>query len=289
MDPVASLGLVGLTRRSSTSTRRPGARRECGRVARRATCAARGYTVAEQPVDDDRFNVLATLDAPRVVAVDALRLRAAVLSEPRRGRRGSTAAASCDAKGILAAQVEAAERLRAGGDPRRRAAVRRRRGARQRRRRSGQHAGAADVPVSDQRRADRQPARHWRRAASTACGCTRTAAPRIRRIPSSASRRSRSCIDALVRLRHAAVAGRSGPGPDALQRRPDRGRRRAQRDPAARRGRGAVPHRRRRRRPCATALAALGADRSTIEDVLESAAGAHAHRRRASRPRCFPT
>ena len=45
---------------------------------------------------------------------------------------------SCDAKGILAAQVAAAERLRARGRDARRAAVRRRRGARQRRRARGQ-------------------------------------------------------------------------------------------------------------------------------------------------------
>ena len=58
------------------------------------------------------------LDRPAVVLLDPLRLRAAVLSEPRRRRRAATGAASCDAKGILAAQLAAAERLRAAGERR---------------------------------------------------------------------------------------------------------------------------------------------------------------------------
>ena len=49
--------------------------------------------------------------------LDALRLRAAVLSQPRRGRRALRPRA-CDAKGILAAQLAAAERLRRRGERR---------------------------------------------------------------------------------------------------------------------------------------------------------------------------
>ena len=78
----------------------------------------RGYQVDEQPVSDGRFNVFATLDAsPAVVFsthVDCV--PPFVSSREERGLlfgRGS-----CDAKGILAAQVAAAERLRAAGETR---------------------------------------------------------------------------------------------------------------------------------------------------------------------------
>ena len=71
---------------------------------------------------------------------------------------------ACDAKGILAAQVAAAERLRREGETRvgllfvvgeERGSD----GAKRRERRGDR------LPVPDQRRADRQPARRWRRAA----------------------------------------------------------------------------------------------------------------------------
>jgi acetylornithine deacetylase len=76
-----------------------------------------GYDVVEQPVSNGRANVLATMDSPKVVfsthfdcvppyfpsALDAGRLYG----------RGA-----CDAKGILAAQVAAAERLRERGERR---------------------------------------------------------------------------------------------------------------------------------------------------------------------------
>jgi acetylornithine deacetylase len=78
----------------------------------------RGYTIVEQPVSDGRFNVFARLHAePRVVFsthVDCVppffpsRLEGDVLF----GR------GACDAKGILAAQVAAADRLRTGGEDR---------------------------------------------------------------------------------------------------------------------------------------------------------------------------
>ena len=71
---------------------------------------------------------------------------------------------ACDAKGILAAQVAAAERLRAAGE--RRVGllfvVGEERGS------DGADVANADadrLAVPDQRRADRQPARDWRRAA----------------------------------------------------------------------------------------------------------------------------
>src|SRR6478736_934728 len=76
-----------------------------------------GYTVVRQPVTDGRANVYATIDTPAVVLSThydcvppffAARVEAGKLY----GR------GACDAKGILAAQVAAAERLRAAGERR---------------------------------------------------------------------------------------------------------------------------------------------------------------------------
>lgn len=76
-----------------------------------------GYTVDEQPVADGRFNVLATVEPPKVVFSTHFDcVPPFFASSVRDGRlygRGS-----CDAKGILAAQVAAAERLRAAGERR---------------------------------------------------------------------------------------------------------------------------------------------------------------------------
>lgn len=76
-----------------------------------------GYTVSEQPVEGDRFNVIATLDAPVVVMsthFDCVPpFFPSSIADGKLYGRGS-----CDAKGILAAQVAAAERLRAVGETR---------------------------------------------------------------------------------------------------------------------------------------------------------------------------
>jgi acetylornithine deacetylase len=76
-----------------------------------------GYAVTEQPVANGRFNVLATLDAPAVVFSTHFDCVPPFFpSSVRDGRlygRGS-----CDAKGILSAQVAAVERLRAAGERR---------------------------------------------------------------------------------------------------------------------------------------------------------------------------
>jgi acetylornithine deacetylase len=82
-----------------------------------AQLARRGYTVARQTLSDGRFNVFATLDDPVVVFsthFDTVPpfFRSDVRDNALHGR------GSCDAKGILAAQLAAVERLRAAGERR---------------------------------------------------------------------------------------------------------------------------------------------------------------------------
>lgn len=78
---------------------------------------ARGYTVHEQPLGEGRANVWATLGTPQLVFsthVDCVPpfFPSRVEGEVLYGR------GACDAKGIVAAQVAAAERLRANGETR---------------------------------------------------------------------------------------------------------------------------------------------------------------------------
>ncbi len=78
----------------------------------------RGYRVEEQPVSDGRFNVLAMLDAAPLVVLST-HFDCVPPFFPGRQERGLLfGRGSCDAKGILAAQVAAAERLRAAGESR---------------------------------------------------------------------------------------------------------------------------------------------------------------------------
>ncbi|MBI3049830.1 MAG: M20/M25/M40 family metallo-hydrolase [Acidobacteria bacterium] len=78
----------------------------------------RGYSVEEQPVADGRFNVFACVDeAPQLVF--STHVDCVPPFFPSREERGLLfGRGACDAKGILAAQVAAAERLRAGGERR---------------------------------------------------------------------------------------------------------------------------------------------------------------------------
>ena len=76
-----------------------------------------GYQVERQPVADGRFNVIATLDPPAVIFSTHFDCVPPFFASDVRGEmlfgRGS-----CDAKGILAAQVAAAEQMRAAGERR---------------------------------------------------------------------------------------------------------------------------------------------------------------------------
>jgi acetylornithine deacetylase len=78
----------------------------------------RGYRVVEQPVADGRFNVFAQLDAPPQV-VFSTHFDCVPPFFPCRRELGMIfGRGSCDAKGILAAQVIAVERLREKGERR---------------------------------------------------------------------------------------------------------------------------------------------------------------------------
>jgi acetylornithine deacetylase len=76
-----------------------------------------GYEVVEQPVVDGRFNVIATVGRPEVVL--STHFDCVPPFFPSREARGRLyGRGSCDAKGILVAQIAAAERLRAQGETR---------------------------------------------------------------------------------------------------------------------------------------------------------------------------
>lgn len=73
-----------------------------------------GYTVLEQPVEGDRFNILATLDRPRVTFSTHFDCVPPFFPSRVEGDR-LFGRGACDAKGILAAQVVAAQRLKQAG------------------------------------------------------------------------------------------------------------------------------------------------------------------------------
>jgi acetylornithine deacetylase len=78
----------------------------------------RGYAVTEQPVANGRFNVFARLDAPPRI-VFSTHFDCVPPFFPSRVERGLIfGRGACDAKGILAAQVAAAEGLRRSGETR---------------------------------------------------------------------------------------------------------------------------------------------------------------------------
>jgi acetylornithine deacetylase len=76
-----------------------------------------GFAVEEQPVDDTRFNVIARVGEPVVVL--STHLDCVPPFFPSRLEQGRIyGRGACDAKGILAAQVAAAERLTRAGETR---------------------------------------------------------------------------------------------------------------------------------------------------------------------------
>jgi acetylornithine deacetylase len=113
MDPVETLAFARALVDIDSTT---GREREAGEWLA-ARLRSLGYTVAEQPLERGCSNLVATLDPPAVVLSTHFDCVPPFFpSSVRSGRlygRGS-----CDAKGILAAQVAAAERLRARGQRR---------------------------------------------------------------------------------------------------------------------------------------------------------------------------
>jgi acetylornithine deacetylase len=77
-----------------------------------------GFQVVEQPVDDHRFNVIATTGASPVVVLSTHFDCVPPFFPSRIERRRIYGRGSCDAKGILAAQVAAADELRRDGEQR---------------------------------------------------------------------------------------------------------------------------------------------------------------------------
>jgi acetylornithine deacetylase len=113
MDPLAALAFArALIDIDSTTGRERAAGDWLSRALREL-----GYAVTEQPLDRGCSNLLATLDPPQVVFSTHFDcVPPFIPSHVRDGRlygRGS-----CDAKGILAAQLAAVERLRASGERR---------------------------------------------------------------------------------------------------------------------------------------------------------------------------
>jgi acetylornithine deacetylase len=110
MDP---LGLVPLARTLVDIDSTTGREGDCGRWLA-AYLRARGWRVEEQLVTDTRSNVVATLDTPRIAFSTHFDCVPPFFPSREEGTR-LYGRGSCDAKGILAAQVTAAERLRAEG------------------------------------------------------------------------------------------------------------------------------------------------------------------------------
>jgi acetylornithine deacetylase len=108
-----SLDLVPLTRALVDIDSTTGREAACGRWLA-DHLRSRGYQVLEQPVDDARFNILATIDPPRVVFSTHFDCVPPFFPSRANGDR-VFGRGSCDAKGILAAQVVAAERLQTAG------------------------------------------------------------------------------------------------------------------------------------------------------------------------------
>ena len=113
MDP---LDLIALTRSLVDIDSTTGREADCG-VWLAAYLRYLGWTVDEQEVGGGRSNVIASLDQPSVVFSTHFDCVPAFFPSRIEGAR-LHGRGTCDAKGILAAQVHAAERLRAAGERR---------------------------------------------------------------------------------------------------------------------------------------------------------------------------
>jgi len=113
---VDSIGLVELVRTLVDIDSTTGREGDCGRWLA-AYLRYLGWTVEEQHVSGDRINVIATLEPPQVVLSTHFDCVPPFFPGRVDGSR-VYGRGSCDAKGILAAQVLAAERLRAAGERR---------------------------------------------------------------------------------------------------------------------------------------------------------------------------
>jgi acetylornithine deacetylase len=113
VDPVDVVGLARTLIDIESTTGQEGA---VGRVLA-GYLRERGYAVLEQPLDGGRINVIAAVGDPEVVF--STHFDCVPPFFPSRVEGGVLhGRGACDAKGILAAQVAAAERLRAGGETR---------------------------------------------------------------------------------------------------------------------------------------------------------------------------
>jgi len=117
MDPIGAIDPVALTRSLVDIDSTTGKEAEVAAWIA-DFLSARGYRVTRLPVANGRFNVLAELAAPAQL-VFSTHFDCVPPFFPSREERGLIfGRGACDAKGILAAQVAAAERLRAGGESR---------------------------------------------------------------------------------------------------------------------------------------------------------------------------
>jgi acetylornithine deacetylase len=108
-----SLGVVPLTRALVDIESTTGREAACGRWLA-DHLRGLGYDVSEQAVESDRFNVIARVGRPRVVLSTHFDCVPPFFPSRVEGTR-LYGRGSNDAKGILASQVEAAQRLRAAG------------------------------------------------------------------------------------------------------------------------------------------------------------------------------
>jgi len=108
--------LVGLTRALVDIDSTTGLEAEAGRWLA-AYLRGRGFTVAEQPVGDARFNLLATCGPPTLVLSTHYDCVPPFFPSRVEGDR-LYGRGACDAKGILAAQVAATDALRLEGERR---------------------------------------------------------------------------------------------------------------------------------------------------------------------------